>query len=45
MRIIRYDEGCVPGNGAVDKLVVVWIILYKVEPEKGVNKFYRWCVQ
>lgn len=39
MRIIRYDEGCIPGNGAVDKLVVVWIILYKVEPEESVDKF------
>ena len=45
MRIIRYDEGCIPGNGTVDKLVVIWIILYKVEPEESVDKFNGWRVQ
>ena len=44
MRIIRYDEGCIPGNGAVDKLVVIWII-HKVEPEESVDKFYGRRVQ
>ena len=45
MVVFCHNEFRIGSNGTVDKLVVIWIILYKVEPEESVDKFNGWRVQ